>query len=228
MDVVDRAAQTSTRNVSMHAPYLTSREHSVVCVIGILDHATAFAATADNLMTVHGAVGKFHALWVSPWLVLALLGLSLFLNVFLAAKLSRKRVIIFSGGSTLKTGTTLPALRAERVGGVSTTIEWSDTQNANATILYVFSPTCVWCSRNLANIQALSGALRYNYRVIGLSLSDVGLKEYLRDHPLGFPVFTNAVRVDGKALGIAGTPETFVIARDGRIENIWNGAIEAT
>jgi hypothetical protein len=40
-----------------------------------------------------------------------------------------------------------------------------------ATVLYVFTPTCIWCARNLNNLKTLLANDSDHYRSIALSLS---------------------------------------------------------
>ena len=40
------------------------------------------------------------------------------------------------------------------------------------TILYIFSPRCLWCASNLENAKALASGTNGRYRFIALSLSD--------------------------------------------------------
>jgi hypothetical protein len=118
---------------------------------------------------------RLYAAWESPWIVFTILGASLGLNVYLA---TRPRVNVYTPlESSLKAGATMPAIQADQVGGVRAVLDWKAEGASRPILLYVFTPTCHWCSRNLANIRALATARNGEYRVIGLSLSATGVGE---------------------------------------------------
>ena len=92
------------------------------------------------------------------------------------------------------------------------------------TILYVFSPRCQWCTQNQANIRTLAKKVADRYRVVGLSLTDRGLREYLRRSPLPFDVYTNPSADAVAAYKLQSAPQTLVVAANGRLERVWRGA----
>ena len=63
------------------------------------------------------------------------------------------------------------------------------------------------------------------YRFVGLSLSEDGLKDYVRDKHLTYPVYV-AKRGSGvqEKLGVRGTPQTLVASSAGVAQNVWFGA----
>ena len=92
------------------------------------------------------------------------------------------------------------------------------------TILYAISPTCVWCERNTANVQALAKGLAGQYRVIGLFLGSQGdPKAYADSHSLSFPLYSELSEQSMMAYRLGGTPQTIVVKR-GQIVANWVGA----
>jgi hypothetical protein len=106
--------------------------------------------------------------------------------------------------------------------GRPVTIDW--TSDPRPTLIYLFSPGCHWCARNLANIEVLSAALEKKYRIAWFSLSGEGLKDYLAKHSIGAPVFT----ADPGTFGTTGTPKTLIISTRGQILDVWRGAYNQT
>ncbi len=97
-------------------------------------------------------------------------------------------------------------------------------QNRNTpTIVYIFSPDCSWCTRNLSNIKILLAQTKDKYRFIGLSLDSKGLQEYIAQHQLDFSIYTNLTEDTALAYK-GGTPRTFVVSDDGVILKSWFGA----
>jgi peroxiredoxin len=90
-------------------------------------------------------------------------------------------------------------------------------------IIYIFTPSCKWCTRNLSNIKTLLAQTRENHRFIGLSLSSDGLKEYATQHDLVFPIYTDLTGNSASAYK-GGTPRTLVVSPGGTILKSWFGA----
>ncbi|MBO0859398.1 MAG: hypothetical protein J2P21_13135 [Chloracidobacterium sp.] len=70
----------------------------------------------------------------------------------------------------ISVGASAPPLLAHTLDGNPTTITFSD--RTLPTILYVFSPQCVWCMRNLDNIKTIESSVKGKYQLIGLSISN--------------------------------------------------------
>jgi thioredoxin-related protein len=101
-------------------------------------------------------------------------------------------------------------------------IDFADTDKS--TVLYVLRPDCLWCARNLNNVQALVKARSASFRFIGLSLSSNGVKEYVRANSLGFPVYSVASTDIVQALHLGNTPQTIVVTSRGKVIQDWIGA----
>jgi hypothetical protein len=88
----------------------------------------------------------------------------------------------------------------------------------------VITPSCIWCKRNQANIDKLVDTKASDFRFIGIALAEAGLKEYVEEHHLKFPVYTGLTKESLQSLGLGGTPETIVISPEGQILKVWMGA----
>jgi peroxiredoxin len=91
------------------------------------------------------------------------------------------------------------------------------------TLMYVFSPSCHWCKRNLQPMQALMSLEKTQYSTVGVSLTDLGLSQYLRENPMPFPVYVVSPQTASK-VGLMYTPETIVIDKNGQVLRTWIGA----
>jgi thioredoxin-related protein len=162
------------------------------------------------------------------WFTLSILGFSLALNVFLGWKIQSLNSYIQSKSrhSKILAGTTVSEITALGLDGESKLIAWNVAEQP--TVLYVFSPTCVWCDRNLNNVKALKNGIGQSHRFIGISLSDSGLSEYLRSHQLDFPVYKQPSKEAIKQLDLGGTPQTIVISSQGKVLKNWVGAYGST
>jgi hypothetical protein len=92
------------------------------------------------------------------------------------------------------------------------------------TVVYVFSPRCGWCRRNLANLRALIGASGSKYDFLPISLNEAGLQKYWSEAGLAGPVYANPSRDTQDAYGLGATPQTIVVGSDGRVARNWKGA----
>jgi len=153
------------------------------------------------------------------WLPVGVLGLSLAINVYLGYRLDATPAV--RTVAHVKAGESFPRLSAEGPRGERVNIDWPSS--GNETVLYIFSPSCIWCARNLNNIKAIVAARGLSYRFIGVSLTRTGLPEYLAKNSLPFPVYSIDAAT-AKTAKLGGTPETIVISRDGRVQRDISGA----
>jgi peroxiredoxin len=181
-------------------------------------------SNAEQFALSPGRAGR-HSLSV---VILAfLLMCSALLNVVLAKKVKNLNQAILhiktelSAARGLNQGGKAPPIQGKDIDGQPITI--AQFSNSSSTVIYIFSPTCMWCSRNLDNIKMLFTQIKKNYRFVGLSLSSESLKEYVLQSGLEFPVYTDLA---GQSAVIykGGTPRTLVVSSDGIVLKSWFGA----
>jgi peroxiredoxin len=156
--------------------------------------------------------------------IFAALLVSATLNVLLAHKvrsLTYARTTRISEYQ-LKVGASVTPITARRLGGEEEVISYPDSNKA--TVLYVFTPTCIWCARNMDNLKTLIDKESGQYRVIGLSLSQEGLAEYVAKNGLKLPVYSGLSPDTLKTYKLGSTPQTVVISPEGRVLQDWAGA----
>jgi peroxiredoxin len=179
----------------------------------------------STLIRSNSRIDAFVWFLRSTHLVLLLsLGTSLGLNLLLARRVRQL------GGSLaeqyqnvqLQVGTLVPPIVAKELDGKSTTIAYAGSNRL--TILYFFAPECRWCDRNMDNLRALLKAEGEDRRFIGLSLSGVGLADYVHTNKLTIPILTGLSSETIKAYKLGGTPQTLVISPEGRVVQNWRGA----
>lgn len=108
----------------------------------------------------------------------------------------------------------------------SSTGDWQRLEfpaSSQDSIVYVVSPTCIWCARNNANVIALASAIEGRYRIIGLFLGSGDPKKYASEHRLTFPFYSEIASDARAAYRLGGTPQTIVIS-GGKIAANWVGA----
>lgn len=156
--------------------------------------------------------------------LLLLLGTSLGLNLLLAHRMRQVETRINGTlfHDQLQIGALVPPIIAKGLDGRSATVTY--TGNARPTVLYIFTPQCGWCARNSANFMALLKARDQDNRFIALSLSEIGLQEYVRNNKLTIPVFAGLSSEMISAYKLSGTPQTLVISPEGRVVKNWQGA----
>ena len=155
-------------------------------------------------------------------MVMLLLVASLCLNVYLGWKVKHGTSTVEQNTAKLSPGMKIDPVTALGADGKPLTISYDSTNKP--TVFYVISPSCIWCRRNQANINKLMDSKAGDFRFIGLSLADSGLKEYVEDHHLKFPVYTGLKEETIRSLGLGGTPETIVVSPEGKILKVWAGA----
>jgi peroxiredoxin len=157
-------------------------------------------------------------------LLLALLFISLCGNVYLGIRLLRPVVpAVRMAGPPI--GARLSSFEARDLDGQSQIVDPRASQLN--TVFYVFSPSCIWCERNLANLQALASAAGTRYRLIGVSL-DPNVASYIRQNSISFPVLVRPTAQTVQAYGLGATPQTIVLSPSGTVVKLWQGAYAAT
>jgi peroxiredoxin len=155
-------------------------------------------------------------------LTLTLAG-SVTLNVALAHKLRRfNHVFSPTSIDSLQTGITVPAFEAIDLEGRTQMITYNRV--SKPTVLYVFTPSCSWCARNMDNFKTLIDKESSEYRFIGISLADQGLADYVRKNELNLPIYSGLSAETLKAYRLGSTPQTIVISPEGKVLQDWAGA----
>lgn len=152
---------------------------------------------------------------------LAALALSLGVNVYLGLLLVRPHGV--PTDHSMSVGARFPALMVHDLSGKEVKLSWPSSEK-KLTVLYVFSPTCGWCRRNIENFKAMGTPTRSEYRLVPISLASAGLSKYVEKYGLVFPVFADPVLPQGGAFAFSGTPETLVISPAGIVKRVWRGA----
>ena len=122
----------------------------------------------------------------------------------------------------LKVGVTVPSIAAKRLGGEHEVISYESVDGP--TVLYVFTPPCSWCARNLDNFKTLLDRDNGQYRFIGVSLSEQGLAEYVAKNELKIQVYWGLSPDTMKTYKLVATPQTIVISPEGKVLQDWAGA----
>jgi peroxiredoxin len=118
-------------------------------------------------------------------------------------------------------GDTLGPFEAHDLQGKAQIVDPRATQ-VN-TVFYVFSPSCGWCDKNLANLHALASAAGNRYRIVGVSL-DASVDSYLRSNKITFPVVVRPSARTVATYGLGTTPQTIVLSPSGAVLKVWQGA----
>jgi peroxiredoxin len=152
------------------------------------------------------------------------LAVSLMLNVLLA---HRVRSLVHGQETQitdrlLKIGAIVPPISVKVLDGQQAVISYKGT--SGPTVLYIFTPLCKWCARNMDNFKTLVDQAGTKYRFIGLSLSEEGLVQYVSKNELKIPVYSGVSIEAKQAYKLAGTPQTIVVSADGRVLQDWMGA----
>ena len=95
------------------------------------------------------------------------------------------------------------------------------------TLLYVLSPSCIWCERNMDNITELAKTIGIEHRLVAVSTSDTNLQTYVQRNALPFDVYFVDSAALRQELGFTATPQTAIVSANGMVETVWRGAWNA-
>jgi hypothetical protein len=151
-----------------------------------------------------------------PAVCAALLVCSAAANFTLAMQLKKAgQLLARQNPQPLKPGAPAPPIEARDLQNQRRRIEFSAP-----TLLYVFTPACGWCGKNLDNVKALAS---HGTRIVGLSLAAAGLEDYVKGNGIDFPVFTDPDAAALRAYQLGATP-TAILISEGRVLENWVGA----
>lgn len=175
-------------------------------------------APASQLETTKGSSRTAFAA------VAVALVVSVVLNVLLA---HRVRSLTYARSASLaeyqlKVGTVVPPIAAKRLGGQQEVISYQGLHES--TVLYIFTPPCSWCARNVDNLKTLLEKEGGHFRFIGLSLSEKTLAEYVAKNNLKFPIYSGLSPETLRTYKLGSTPQTIVISPESRVVENWLGA----
>jgi len=154
-----------------------------------------------------------------------ILVVSLGLNVGLTFQTLRLTELVrqLKADQRLSIGQHVPPLRGTLLGQGSTTVSFDGSAE---TIFYLFSPKCIWCTRNLANIQVLARNVQPSRRLIGISLLSEGLPEYMKRNGITFPVIYEVPSDLQMVYHLGATPQTILVSPEGAVLRVWGGAYQ--
>lgn len=148
-------------------------------------------------------------------LLLVLLAVSLTANVFLYRHY-RPTMPLMPESSV---GQQVPEFVDTSLGGGTVPVRFN-----KPVVLYVFSPSCVWCDRNLDNARRLESHVAGKYQFVAVALESKNLREYVAKNGLEWTIVANISPEVQKAYGMAGTPQTILIDSGGTVRHVWSGA----
>lgn len=148
--------------------------------------------------------------------------ISVLINVVLAHKVRQYSSVGAAKAQLLPSGALVPPIDAIDLNGKKQTLVYS--QVSNPTVLYIFTPPCSWCARNMENIKQLAAQKGTEYRFIGLSLSKQDLRNYVASQGLTIPVYTDLSAEILKTYKLGATPQTIVVSAQGQVLKDWIGA----
>jgi hypothetical protein len=151
------------------------------------------------------------------------LAFSVALNVYLARRVDTQRAYIsYLKSSKPEIGAVVPPLDVTDMSGAARRVDYPES--GPTTVIYIFSPDCPWCARNLGNLRAVATSVHGRFRLIGVSLKEDGLRDYLAASKLPFEIYHSPTKASLSLYKLGGTPETWVIGPGGKILQRWTGA----
>lgn len=109
---------------------------------------------------------------------------SLAINLLLARRVAslKRTIAVLKSESRLALGDTLPSILARDPQGQTAVLDYSATQLP--TVVFIITPDCGWCTKNIMNMRTLVKNASNRYRFVGLSLSS---SDYVKEYKLEFP-----------------------------------------
>ena len=162
---------------------------------------------------VSSKVREITRSWWGVMVVGALSGIIIFQQWQITHPNARRQILLRAGDQVAQVGLTT-------LDGQPETLSW----DGRSTILYIFSPDCVYCKKNLTLMQALANDSKEKYRFIGISLKEEGLVNYVKRNNLRYTVLlAKSGSLGRQQLKLGPTPETILISDKGTVKDVWLG-----
>jgi hypothetical protein len=117
-------------------------------------------------------------------------------------------------------GTILPPLDVKTTDGSHRLFNYGSA--GKPTLLYIMSPSCLWCERNAASFQALSHRIGGRIQLIALTLSDEGLEAFQTQNSVDYPIYSPSASTL-RSYRLGETPTTILVSESGQVVRIWSG-----
>lgn len=155
---------------------------------------------------------------------IALLICSVAINVLLARRVAALNgtLLYLKAENKLSAGASVPPINAKDIDGNAASVSY--TSDGIPTVLYVFSPQCKWCEKNIPSIKSFADQVHGKYRLVGMSLSSDGLRSYVAQNGFAFPILDELPPYIVTSYKLGGTPQTIVVSDEGKVLKDWSGA----
>jgi hypothetical protein len=151
-----------------------------------------------------------------PWLdgLLAIVCLiSLATTVLFGLQLYRRARPVTASGVVV--GNQMLPISARSTSGESVLLRFDE--HSKPTILYVVSPTCIWCKRNAAAFGSLVKDNGDRFRFVVVSLGQLSDSDFTGLGLSEAEVIIDPAPEDRIKYGLGRTPQTIAVAPDGRV-----------
>lgn len=155
------------------------------------------------------------------WVLVTLLAISALGNVYLIGQRSATTIAPQGSPEAPAVGQVLPILEGKRLDGSHVRI---DHAGSKSTLLYVFSPSCVWCERNASAIKAIVSAAGDRFEVVAVSPVPVSKDQAVEKGLAPASVITGISPSILQQAHFGATPTTLLVEPGGRISHVWAGA----
>ena len=173
-----------------------------------------------------GINAKGNDVQVASILLVILLATSVCINVLLARKTSSLQLEIsrLTASTRLQVGAIVSPISGHALDGSVMELKFDEVQTP--TVIYVFSPQCSWCAKNIDNFHSLIAQAANRYRVVGLSMTRQDLSPYLTSQQFGIPVFADVDSGIVSSYQLGATPTTIVVSPQSKVLKVWLGACQ--
>lgn len=159
--------------------------------------------------------------------LVVVLSFSLFVNLGLGLKVHKLNLLLTPRPlPQLAVSSKVESLDALDISGKSRHVVLNS--GVKPVVLYIFSPTCGWCAKNLKNIKEIYHLKNSDFEFIGVSLAPNGIPEYIAQTGFPLDVVKEPSEASKQVFHLDETPETIVVDPSGTIAQVWPGAYSSS
>ena len=152
-----------------------------------------------------------------------ILGILLFVSAVLNFALASRLHTLTVSRSAPSLNKQMESISAKDMNGVPVNLDLR--AGKPFTVVYIYRPSCGWCAKNLQNVKQLARQIQSKQQgaIIGVSLENDDLREYVVKSELGFPSYSDLPFEFQREYQLGATPETLVV-ENGKVVRDWRGA----
>lgn len=125
----------------------------------------------------------------------------------------------------LKKGDVFPALKVLTLNTSDSLLTFANKKEKS--LIFIYSTGCSFCVQNIENWKGLFEKFKNKYNILAICSDSLEkMVDYNAKHILSYPTYFPILSTFRTEYKISAIPETIILSRDSKVENIWLGYLD--